>query len=107
DYPKALSNELSIPPLLLIVFVENAFKHGISNSHPSFIHMKIETTEQSVSFTIANSKRPLRSGHQPGIGLKNVKKRLELIYGTTYTLDIEDTNPDTYTVKLIIPLHHA
>ena len=52
--------------------------------------------------TIVNSKRPRSGAHAPGIGLKNVRKRLDLIYGGRYALDLTDA-ADTYTVQLTIP----
>lgn len=107
DYPRELSPQLSIPPLLLIVFVENAFKHGVSGSHPSFIHIGIRIADKTACCTIANSRRPSRNAHAPGIGLRNVKKRLELIYGSDFALSIDDSDPTTYTVELNIPLLNA
>lgn len=109
EYPRDRSSRVSIPPLLLIVFVENAFKHGISNNRPSFIHMQIECTEGKVKSTIVNSRHATRDNrrNKAGIGLENVHKRLELIYGPKgYTLDIRE-EAGTYTVKLEIPILHA
>jgi len=108
DYPRECSSQVSIPPLLLIVFVENAFKHGVSYNRPSFIRLKVEYADGKVASTIVNSRHASRdSRHKAGIGLENVHKRLELIYGCKgYTLDIRE-EPDTYTVKLEIPALHA
>lgn len=107
EYPADLPEQVSIPPLLLIVFVENAFKHGISYNRPSFIHLRIDYADGKVSCVLANSRHTVDDSHAAGIGLENVRKRLSLIYGEkNYTLDIgEDT--DTYTVKLIIKTLHA
>ena len=107
DYPRPLPDGVSIPPLLFIVFVENAFKHGVSYNRRSFIHIEIACTPERVTGTIVNSRNP-ESGNRPtGIGLENVRKRLELIYGPrNYTLHI-DEQPDTYTVQLEIPTLHA
>ena len=108
EHPKDLSEQVSIPPLLLIVFVENAFKHGISYNHSAFIHLKIEVEDDKVIATFCNSRHPsVNQKPSAGIGLENVRKRLELIYGTrNYTLKITE-KPDTYHVKLIIPSLHA
>ena len=108
EYPHDLSPQVSIPPLLLIVFVENAFKHGVSYSKPSFIHMRIDYADGKVVSTISNSLHtPQAEKHNAGIGLENVRKRLSLIYGPkNYSLDIGETN-ETYTVKLVIPTLHA
>lgn len=108
EHPQDLPEQVSIPPLLLIVFVENAFKHGISYSRSSFIHLKIEYADNTVTSTISNSRNASHGNRQPaGIGLENVCKRLALIYGIkNYTLDIREET-DTYTIKLVIPTLHA
>ena len=108
DYPRESSSRVSIPPLLLIVFVENAFKHGVSYNRRSFIHLKVEYADDKVTSTIVNSRHaPHDKNRKKGIGLENVHKRLELIYGPRgYTLDIRE-QPDTYTVRLEIPALHA
>ena len=109
EHPQDLKGSVSIPPLLLIVFVENAFKHGISYNHPSFIHLKIEVKDDKVYAEFENSRHEsLRNKKQTtGIGLENVKKRLELLYGSkNYSLQIRET-PETYHVKLTIPSLHA
>lgn len=107
DYPKRLPEGVSIPPLLFIVFVENAFKHGVSYNRPSFIHIDIICTEEHVTGTIVNSRHSESRNKAAGIGLENVRKRLELIYGPrNYTLRI-DEQPETYTVQLVIPILHA
>ena len=100
--------DVTIPPLLLIVFVENAFKHGISYNKPSFIHLKIDYKDNNVYATIKNSRRTTSNDRKnSGIGLENVRKRLELIYGhKNYSLEIHEL-PETYTVNLIIPTLNA
>ena len=107
EYPHDLPEQVSIPPLLLIVFVENAFKHGISYNRPSFIRLTVAYTEGRVRCTIANSRHGTSRGHATGIGLENVRKRLALIYGEeNYSLEIREET-DTYTANLIIPTLHA
>ena len=107
EYPRDLPEQVSIPPLLLIVFVENAFKHGISYNRPSFIHLRIEYVDKTVTGTLSNSRHPATAAKQAGIGLENVRKRLALIYGEkNYTLDIREEE-QTYTVKLVIPTLNA
>jgi putative regulator of cell autolysis len=108
ESPGNLPEQLSIPPLLLIVFVENAFKHGVSYNHPSFIRLKIEYADGQVTSTLTNSRHAAQSSKHPaGIGLENVRKRLELIYGAkNYSLEIREEEK-TYTVKLVIPTLNA
>ena len=104
DYPQEKVSRVSIPPLLLIVFVENAFKHGVGTGK-GYIHLQIEVEGEKIRCTVANSKRPRKREHQPGIGLSNVSKRLQLIYGEEYTLSIRDLE-ESYTVQLTIPKLH-
>ena len=99
--------EADIPPLLLITFVENAFKHGVSYQKESFIHIKISTDDNRLKFFCRNSKQTVTAGtkekEQGGVGLANITKRLNLLYGDNYTLDFEET-PETYEVLLLLPL---
>lgn len=104
DYPATIPNKVAIPPLLLIVFVENAFKHGVSYNHASFIHIRIGYRDDAVTAVISNSRHEKSRPGTTGIGLENVKKRLALIYQDNYTLSIDDSGPAVYTVKLIIPI---
>ena len=104
DYPATIPNKVAIPPLLLIVFVENAFKHGVSYNHASFIHIRIGYRDDAVTAVISNSRHEKSRPGTTGIGLENVKKRLALIYRDNYTLSIDDSDPAVYTVKLIIPI---
>ena len=104
DYPATIPNKVAIPPLLLIVFVENAFKHGVSYNHASFIQIRIGYRDDAVTAVISNSRHEKSRSGTPGIGLENVKKRLALIYQDNYTLAIDDSDPAVYTVKLIIPI---
>ncbi len=105
DYPGEEARRVKIPPLLLIVFIENAFKHGVSGNHHSFIHVGVELTgKRELCCTIANSRRPQSPDHKPGIGLKNVRKRLDLIYGPDcYSLKIRN-EAEAYVVELKIPV---
>ncbi len=107
DTPEGLPLQAAIPPLLLIVFVENAFKHGVSSHRPSFIHISIGHAAGRVEATIAYSRTPRTPANKPGIGLENVRKRLTLIYGEgNYALTILPEE-ERFTVKLSIPTLHA
>jgi len=81
--------DLRISPMLIISLVENAFKHGISPTEPSFVRIQvfIDKTKREVTFDIRNSNFPKtqqdRSGH--GIGLQQVERRLQLIYPGKHT----------------------
>ena len=92
-----------VPPLMLITFIENAFKHGVSYQKESFIEMKVDVKEDKLLFSCRNSKADKSNEEKGGVGLANVKERLNLLYNNDYTLHIDDT-PDIYTVELIIPI---
>jgi LytS/YehU family sensor histidine kinase len=92
-----------LPPLMLITFIENAFKHGISYQHASFIDVKVGIEGTKLRFECRNSKADKPNQEKGGVGLQNVKQRLHLLYDNNFTLNIQD-NPDTYIVELIIPL---
>lgn len=97
------TNGLKIPPLLLVTFIENAFKHGISYQQPSFIYIALNVNEadKTVHFECSNSRHASsQNSDYGGIGMENVRKRLDLIYDNNYKLVIEDNNPDRYRVIL-------
>jgi len=102
DIPQVIPDR-DIPPLMMITFVENAFKHGVSYRQHSFIDISIQIADSHLHFHCRNSKVPQGEDRHGGVGLQNVKKRLQLIYGSTYTLDIKDES-ETYTVDLTLPL---
>ena len=102
NYPKNLPSHYAIPPLVLIVFVENAFKHGVGRKQDSFIHIDVTLNHQTLQATICNSVHPTAGGKK-GIGLENVRRRLEHIFDTRYSLDIEQTE-EKYCVNLKIPV---
>ena len=92
-----------VPPLMLITFIENAFKHGISYQHESFIEVKVEIEQEQLRFLCRNSKADKPNQEKGGVGLANVKQRLHLLYDNNFTLNIQD-EPDIYNVELTIPL---
>jgi len=102
DLPTLIPDK-QIPPLMLITFIENAFKHGISYQHESFISVKVVIKGSNLLFTCRNSKADKPNEEKGGVGLTNVKQRLDLLFGDNYTLDMQD-EPDIYNVQLIIPL---
>ncbi len=94
----------TLPPFLFTSFIENAFKHGISYKDQSFIDISMTTGDQRLLLVVRNSKtESSRENKTSGIGIDNSRKRLDLLYGTAYHLDIID-NPDQFTVNLSIPL---
>ena len=109
DMPENIPHDVQIIPLLLPTFVENAFKHGVSYLEPSFIKVSLSLTDdhQQLLFSCVNSRHATaaatKDGHH-GIGLENVKKRLELKYADAYRLDIDESNDNEYVVNLSIRL---
>lgn len=96
-----------ISPLLLIPFVENSFKHGTSRmlAHP-WVKLDINIESHSLDFKISNNK-PERNNetiNKKGIGLNNVKKRLQLLYPGSYSLNITEDEM-SYEVSMKIALH--
>lgn len=96
-----------IAPLLFLPFVENSFKHGLKGgAEKAFVQIKIEVSGKIINFEIENSKGKLNasdiSGYN-GIGIDNVKKRLDLIYPGLHSLKISD-NHNTYKVLLQVQL---
>jgi sensor histidine kinase YesM len=92
-----------VPPLLFINFVDNAIKHSNARGE-SLINILFEIKNKELYFTISNSKAAQKTEHgNGGLGLPNIKKRLELLYCNTHTLEILD-NSDLFSVKLKIPL---
>jgi len=104
----AIFPEIKIPPLLFIPFVENAFKHGISYRNPSFIDIRLKVEEGKVVFNTRNSmvkETSTENKNYYGIGLDNVKKRLDLLFRERYQLTITEKE-DEYLVDLILETTH-
>jgi sensor histidine kinase YesM len=96
-------NTVFVPPLLFTNFIDNAIKHSQSRE-PSFINLFFELVENDLYFEIINSKPSQKSlNENTGFGLKNVKKRLDLLYGTAHTLEIKDEKA-LFKVRLKIPI---
>jgi LytS/YehU family sensor histidine kinase len=102
-YPRELKGVVDVPPLIFIVFVENAFKHGVSYNANSYINVDIKCEDGFVIGHFENSVGEKRGDAKPGIGLENVCKRLDLIYGNDYELKI-DERENKYYVTLKIPM---
>lgn len=101
-----LDDQLEIEPLILIPFLENAFKHGVSDKYPeSWVNMKLTSEGRELTMKLNNSvfeKNESNKGTS-GFGLENVKQRLELGYPQQHSLAI-DSGPDEFKVQLKITL---
>ena len=107
---KIKSQEYEISPLVLVVFIENAFKHS-TESQSKDIYIDIEVTVSEIGKLIFKCKNSFSSGYESsdpkGIGLKNVKKRLELLYPDLHRLEISSSE-NLYEVTLTLrlkPIH--
>jgi two-component system LytT family sensor kinase len=93
-----------IAPLLLLPFVENAFKYGFSTRERSPVTILLDIRQDSLYFSVTNNKQTntaLKAADNTGIGISNTRRRLDLLYGDKYTLAIDD-EPATFTVHLNI-----
>jgi sensor histidine kinase YesM len=97
---------IKLPPLLLIVLVENAFKHGISYKNASFININITIDHNELTCVVANSRHDndTQSTERSGIGLNNIIKRMDILFGSSYTLTTDSTDSNVYIVELVIPV---
>jgi LytS/YehU family sensor histidine kinase len=102
DFPEECGN-VEIPPMMFVSFVENAFKHGISYEKESFIRVSMAIEEYKLIFKCVNSRNGTNSDKSSGIGLANVRKRMELLYGKDYTLHIDENN-EIYDILAVIPV---
>nr|WP_294876777.1 histidine kinase [uncultured Pedobacter sp.] len=103
---KVEDNDKEFPPLLLITFIENAFKHvsrGISER--AYVNIDFEQVANSICLEIENSKSNIQQEKDSvsGLGLENIKKRLDILYADDYRLTIKDSET-TYYTKLVIKI---
>ncbi|SDH07525.1 GHKL domain-containing protein [Chitinophaga filiformis] len=107
DIDQENSSQWGIAPFILMTFVENAFKHVSKHADkPNWIRMHLEQEGERLYFTVSNSTSDMASNdivHYGGIGLKNVQRRLDLIYPGQYSLDIQHHN-DRFDVSLQLHL---
>jgi len=97
-----------IAPMLLLPFVENAFKHGVSKIRKeAFVKIELEMSGDNLEFTVRNSRSPISekdtNGYSEGIGLKNVKRRLVLMYPGKFSL-VQNTPESEFIIKLTVNL---
>lgn len=104
-YHKDEFKSVSLPPGLFICFIENAIKYSIDLDHPSYVKALFTVLNDRLHFTCINSKavEPVEFSGSGGLGLANVKRRLELMYGSDFKLDIRDDKYE-YEVNLTLPI---
>ena len=91
--------EMPIPPMMLITFVENAFKYGISSDDPCFIHIQLNQRAEKLCFEVVNSTFGREAGHSARMGITNCRRRLELLYPEHHRLEIVQEH-DLFRVRL-------
>ena len=105
NFEKAYNPELLIPPMLLMTFVENIFKHGIDKSQKqNEVHISLVQQHDYLLFKTINRKGdPIDAGQTGGFGIINLTKRLRILYGDKFELTIDDEG-ELFTAFLKIPL---
>jgi hypothetical protein len=103
QFAKVIANEeLPIAPMLLITLLENAFKHGIEPAEEAcFLHAHLEAAEDVIIFSCHNSRPPDLPPTPPGIGLQNLRRRLELLYPEHHELSLWETATDFHATLII------
>lgn len=94
---------IKIPPLLFLNFIENTFKYGVDYNKESFIKISFNFTDTEIEMTTENSNHSATVKNRHGLGISNSRKRLKLLYGNKFTLNITDSE-GVYHVNLKIPI---
>ena len=101
----AQDRSIKIMPLLFIIMVENAFKHGVEKLRKdAFVHIRLRATKQLVDFEIENNFDVDEKINSEGIGLNNLRQRLELVYLNKHELEISSRQADIYKIRLRLRL---
>ena len=101
----AEDRSVKIMPLLFIIMLENAFKHGVEKLRKgAFVHIRLKATTKMVDFEIENNFDVEEMADSEGIGLNNLKQRLALVYSNRHELEISSTQADRYKIRLKLGL---
>ncbi|MBS1653566.1 MAG: histidine kinase [Bacteroidetes bacterium] len=100
---KGILSGVTILPFVLITIIENAFKHGDARDKEHPLHLSLEVANNRIIFNCVNKKKAGPKDHSTGIGLDNIRKRLDIAYGIDYDFYIKDAN-EIYTVNLNLPV---
>lgn len=90
---------MPVPPMMLITFVENAFKYGISSNEPCFIYISLNQRGDTLCFEVENSVFRRAAKNSNRMGIENCRRRLALLYPDSHRLDI-DSNEEMFRVRL-------
>ena len=102
DLPENPSADILVPPMIFITFVENAFKHGVSYQAKSRVYVSLTESNGLINFKCENTNMCSSMDSHGGVGLDNVRRRLDLIYGGRYKLVVENDRK-IFKVSLTIP----
>lgn len=94
ELPESIPSSIQVPPLLLLPFLENAFKHGISYRKPSYVHFSLSITDGKLCCIVKNSNHSRGDNPKVGIGLDNVRKRLQILFDSNYQLNVSSTDEE-------------
>ena len=95
EFSEDITEDVSIAPMLFLPLVENAFKHGVHNeTENAYVRMSLQSREDVVSFMISNNRS--QAPAKTGIGLRNLKDRLDLLYPGKHSLTITETEKEFY-----------
>ncbi|MEP2508308.1 MAG: hypothetical protein ABJH72_03070, partial [Reichenbachiella sp.] len=93
---------IRVMPLLFIILLENAFKHGVENLRKeAYVHINLIASETEINFAIENNFDINEQSEEPGIGLQNLERRLELVYPKRHTFSHTATN-NIYKAQLTL-----
>jgi two-component system LytT family sensor kinase len=98
---EGMLSEPKVASLLFVSFVENAFKHGVLNDPLNPVHIHLSAANGTITFSVSNKKNNDQKDKTGGIGLNNVKRRLELMYPGKHQLEITDSD-ELYNVNLVL-----
>ena len=91
---------MPVPPMMLITFVENAFKYGISSNESCFIHICLNQQDDTICFEVKNSVFDRNIGNSKRMGIENCRRRLSLLYPDRHRLDFGRNGDNTFHVRL-------
>ncbi|MGA1544702.1 MAG: sensor histidine kinase [Saprospiraceae bacterium] len=104
NFPDAIPSDVWIEPMILLPFIENAFKHGISGKKEGTIEIKLELEDGQLTLLVKNQQlRHLENMNPTGIGLNNTQQRLHFSYPNQHSLNITDDG-DSYQIHLSVNL---
>ena len=102
--PQIDNPQARVMPLLFIILLENAYKHGLENLEKNaYIHIDLTENKNEINFVIENNFELQQTPNKKGIGLKNLQRRLELVYPNEHSLSF-DVDTNIYKVKLSLKL---